>query len=409
MCDCVKSEKVPLLENKFQFKVGQAVADLQNHGSFLHIVDDLFESTTTNTESFATSGITKEDLYEFKLNKDSLQSLLQDQQKQFALKLPDGSVATLLKRDIVSCDFKLDVADPENKQEPYDIGLHYQGALQHAPEDSQVALSFYQNGDIIGNVSSIRGGNFTLTPVNPSVSGTSEQTHLFYKEASDVAYSDRQCNTVDDHSVKYSFSELSGLETKWSATEASGKCVRMYLETGFDIYTGKNSSVQNVISFVTGLFNQVSLIYANANIPMKMSGLYVWNVQDPYPGTSTSTLLQQFQTYRKTFNGDIAQLLCLKENGKVAAEFSAYCNPDRAQSMCYSGISLSYVNIPTYSWTVYVVTHEAGHLLGLRHTHACVWNGNNTAIDGCAGYVEGDCPLPPLPNVEVIGLGTSRS
>src|SRR5678815_583155 len=39
--------------------------------------------------------------------------------------------------------------------------------------------------------------------------------------------------------------------------------------------------------------------------------------------------------------------------------------------------------------------------MGSRHTHACVWNGNNTAIDGCgpsAGYpYEGNCNNAPIP------------
>jgi hypothetical protein len=44
-----------------------------------------------------------------------------------------------------------------------------------------------------------------------------------------------------------------------------------------------------------------------------------------------------------------------------------------------------------------VITHEMGHLMGSRHTHACVWNGNNTAIDGCSGATEGGCALPGIP------------
>jgi hypothetical protein len=59
-------------------------------------------------------------------------------------------------------------------------------------------------------------------------------------------------------------------------------------------------------------------------------------------------------------------------------------------------VSKNYSNVPTYSRTVKVITHEFGHLLGSRHTRACVWNGNNTAIDGCTG-VEGSCPTPPVP------------
>ncbi|MBL7809595.1 MAG: zinc-dependent metalloprotease, partial [Saprospiraceae bacterium] len=64
----------------------------------------------------------------------------------------------------------------------------------------------------------------------------------------------------------------------------------------------------------------------------------------------------------------------------------------------YSSIYATYNNVPTYSWTIEVLSHEIGHNLGSPHTHACAWNGNNTAIDGCgptAGYSEGcDGPLP---------------
>jgi hypothetical protein len=38
--------------------------------------------------------------------------------------------------------------------------------------------------------------------------------------------------------------------------------------------------------------------------------------------------------------------------------------------------------------------------MGSRHTHACVWNSNNTAIDGCARFVEGTCPIPNVPAAE---------
>jgi hypothetical protein len=52
-------------------------------------------------------------------------------------------------------------------------------------------------------------------------------------------------------------------------------------------------------------------------------------------------------------------------------------------------VNIDYLTVPTYSWTVEVITHELGHLLGSPHTHRCVWNGNNTAIDNCAGVAIG--------------------
>lgn len=66
----------------------------------------------------------------------------------------------------------------------------------------------------------------------------------------------------------------------------------------------------------------------------------------------------------------------------------------------------NYQSVPNYSWSVQVIAHEFGHLFGSRHTHACVWNGNNTAIDGCdPNGTEGGCPVPGIPS----GGGTIMS
>lgn len=74
----------------------------------------------------------------------------------------------------------------------------------------------------------------------------------------------------------------------------------------------------------------------------------------------------------------------------------------------------SYQLVPTYSGSVFIIAHEFGHLFGSRHTHDCVWNGNNTAIDGCSGCMENpdpnvggcqNCPNPGIPS----GGGTIMS
>src|SRR5690606_33871721 len=86
--------------------------------------------------------------------------------------------------------------------------------------------------------------------------------------------------------------------------------------------------------------------------------------------------------------GDIAHLINWPE-ATSAAYVNALCTD---WNYAYSAISKYYEEVPTYSWTIMVMSHEMGHSFGSRHTHNCSWNGNNTAIDGCgssAGYSDG--------------------
>ena len=158
-------------------------------------------------------------------------------------------------------------------------------------------------------------------------------------------------------------------------------------------------------NYVTGFFNQSAVLYSNESIPISLSQVYVWTSNDPYSDTgSSSTMLSGFQSYRNSFNGDVGHLVAFHGGGGIAAGFSAFCNSNIDNRQCFSGVNSSYSNVPTYSWTVQVFTHEMGHLFGSRHTHACVWNGNNTAIDGCSAP-EGTCSRPGLPS----GGGTIMS
>lgn len=88
--------------------------------------------------------------------------------------------------------------------------------------------------------------------------------------------------------------------------------------------------------------------------------------------------------------------------GQAASTNSGLCHPFVSQRLACAGVSPSYSTFPTYSRTVKVIAHEFGHILGARHTHACVWNGNNTAIDGCSGFTEGSCGVPAIPSQGTI-------
>lgn len=367
-----------------QFKLKHKI--LRNvRSNNVKLIENLF---FTHPLWFLHTGL-EEPRLDFTLHEYYFNQILDNKYEHLVLKLPDGSNTTLQKVNNFCCDFKLQTSSPIDAS-PVDYGLHYRGILNETP-NSLVALSFYKSKEIIGHIAT-DFQHFSIAPLETKT----EKKHVMHREKIDQRAP--ACDTP--HSpANYSLSELQGLSLAQLEQKTENKCIRMYMETDYDIYLGKGNNVQNVVTFVTGLFNQVATLYANESIPMKLSSLYVWNTQDPYTGTTTSSILQQFQAHRASnFQGDIGQLLGTKGGGGVAAGFNGLCNSNRAQSLCYSGINLSYQNLPTYSWTVNVVAHEAGHLLGCRHTHACVWNGNNTAIDSCAGSTEGGCPSPGLPS-----------
>jgi Metallo-peptidase family M12 len=178
--------------------------------------------------------------------------------------------------------------------------------------------------------------------------------------------------------------------------ERSDKVVKIYMEADYDLYVAQGSDVVVTTNFVTSLFGEVQKLYLADGINLELSEVKVNTVVDPYIGPSAGEYLSQFRTaLGGNFNGDLAHLVGTKGGGGVAY-VDVLCN--KTVGMGYSHIFPSYYNVPQYSWSVQVIAHEIGHNLGSYHTHSCVWNGNNTALDGCgttAGYGEGcDAPLP---------------
>ena len=120
-------------------------------------------------------------------------------------------------------------------------------------------------------------------------------------------------------------------------------------------------------------------------------------MRSPYSGSDSYQLLNQFQSRRTSIEGDLGQLLSYKASGGIAV-VDGLCERFTAYKLSFSSIGRSYKQVPNYSFTVMVMAHELGHLLGSQHTHACVWNNNGTALDGCAGYTEGNCSTPGVPS-----------
>lgn len=301
----------------------------------------------------------------------------------------------LFQSDIFTGDFSVTSSSTSGQPVGYSGGLHYWGIIS-GNNSSIAAISIFDE-EVMGMISSPGLGNLVLGKLEDD----QHFRHILYRDANLLVKPDIKCFTPEDDAV------IRSGDTQFQ-NKAMVNCLRLFWEVNYDIYQNKGS-VTNAVNYVTGLFNQSAIIYTNDGIPVELSEVYVWNTPSPYTASTTSAQLALFKSTRNSINGDLGHLLGLAGGGGIAAGFNGICNANLDNSQCYSMVYTSFSNVPAYSWSVMVVTHEQGHLMGSRHTHACVWNGNNTAIDNCgptAGYsYEGGCNNAPTP----VGGGTIMS
>src|SRR5690606_17195780 len=117
-----------------------------------------------------------------------------------------------------------------------------------------------------------------------------------------------------------------------------------------------------------------------------------------------------------TYNGDVAQLVSAIKttstgNGILSQEQIyqdlTICQVERKNLFSYAGIDIATsINnnklFSNYSLNIYVIINVLGHVLGSPHTHTCVLNGNNTAIDHCGHYYY---TTKPNPFCTIDGIG----
>lgn len=323
-----------------------------------------------------------------RLDPEMLATLKAAKTEQLRLEIPAGdrTYALALSRTYPAADQMIVRYASGNTRGRPDLGLHYRGTLIGQPE-THVALSL-MDGELQGLIALADGTTLVLGPLTNQPRST-ELVYLLYQDDPIFAEQDFECGT-DDSGVPYSVDQLNYPGIQRSST---GNCVKVYFEVDYNIFQNKGA---NTAAYIVAAFNEVAALFAEINVNLSISELFIWDQFSPYGGSSSGTLLTQFQSERPSFNGDIAQLLSYSASGGIAV-LSGLCHPISAARMSFSSIGSTFQSVPTYSWTIMVIAHELGHLLGSQHTHACVWNGNGTAIDGCAGFTEGSCGNPGVP------------
>lgn len=277
-----------------------------------------------------------------------------------------------------------------------DRGIHLKG-IQKNNGNSMSSLSIYEN-EIYGSAYNSDGLKLNITP-SPIKEQGSIMCLITDENFVDLSQFKLECNTDD-------FRHYIGSDLNIS-TRLNDNCksVLISIDVDYALYLKFKGNIQSISNYVTGLFNNVHSLYKKESISIALSQINIHATDDRLTHRTASEDLESFRTRYPNIKKTVKLLLSGFTLNKVATLGGiSYIN-----TLCTPSYSYAFVNVdgtfstsPLYSWDVFATTHELGHIMGSRHTHACVWGPkNNTAIDNCA-KVEGSCGNPGIPTKGTI-------
>jgi hypothetical protein len=376
-----------------QNKIGEKVLEYQRLKAIFKPISVLTSSQESNDQvvNKVVDGATLATL-----NFDKINEIVSSQFETIELQIPyqNQNIAVLLyKVNPFAEGFHVDT--DKGKNFDYQKGVYYRGIIKGKIE-SVSAFNFF-NGEFNGIISSAELGNVVVGKLNKL---NNQSDYIIYSDAKMKVLNDFDCHVNDDN-----FPARNNANPTQNVN--SLRCVSFYFEVDNDLFLQNGSNITTTTNWMTAVFNNVQTLFNNDTISVSLKSIFIWTDPDPYEGVGTTSFdyLNAFSQNTPVFDGDLGQLVGIDEGGLggVAVTIDGLCSE---LNYSYSDVNFSFQTVPTFSWTIQVITHEFGHLLGSRHTHACVWNGNNTAIDGCgpqAGFSEGACAIAPIPSTTEKG------
>lgn len=392
------SQDTPAAARSSKTPLSRSVEALKAAGGDFRTIRLFKEETTPAVDHSALRALVSEGLL-LRLDNPEVKSLLTRDTRHFTLPIPGRGALELVQVDY--SHLRVEGAHGEDLSST-NTAKHYQGILK-GDDRSLAALSVFRNlqtgaYEIAGVYSTRAEGNAVIGRLkgpNPS------NEHLVYLES---AVRDRppmvECGVNADGADPQQAVPLEDALPSDAATSAASaapsprtalaRCVRLHFEVEYDVYQAQGANTTN---YATTFFNISRTIYANEGIPLNLNYLRIWTSPDPEANISGyQNIWNHFwnRMYAEGIKGDIAMLAGVHVDRGIAA-LNPICGPDYNQA----GISpiRDYPAYPTYSWASATFPHEIGHLFGSPHTQACYWNGNSTALDGCAAP-EGSCARP---------------
>ncbi len=356
-------------------------------------------------------------------NTKVISELLQKSPEVLTVKLPfKGQIVTidLVKSNLFTDDFKI-LNSNGDKVDINTLGSHYQGVVRG--EKSVVGFSFFEN-EFSALISSSNEKTGTIEVVSLSIDTSGSQIIYADKDLK-AGLNSKLCASETLPAYKASLENIkenSVGKSQSNIAKSVGdplKCVTFFWEASYSFYsnfpnTGIFSAESKARAFILSLFNNFMIVYNNENIGVRLDGIKVWTTPDPY-GDNYYT----FSSLRRNFGANLAMLLSANKSATPGLEgtsglgfVDSICDIDDEKRHSFCGNVFGYGSLqtfPSFSWPVYLTTHEVGHNLGSPHTQSCFWNGNNTAIDGCAraeGYPDPynvTCFDGPIPTTNTQG------
>lgn len=198
------------------------------------------------------------------------------------------------------------------------------------------------------------------------------------------------CHTDDDEEVR---------ENNNNNRNSYADCLELYVECDYSSYLDNGSSTTNTQNWLTNIFSNVATIYNDYNVPIIVSQVFIWNTTDVYAAATGVTSMRTAFVNRLIANGlsgKVGYLLSTKDfAGGISYGIGGFCNPITTYPGPAALTCGMAGNVMNYPYNIQNVAHELGHVLGLRHTHACVWNGINTQIDDCGNVIAANTGKTP--------------
>jgi len=336
----------------------------KNSDFLLHLADK-----KENKNSFNLNG----DFYE--VSQKSLETLVKNRPSFFTQNLTVNNKRLKLALEQVvihTSDFRVNTSDGQEIYPDINPSIFYRGYIV-GDAYSWATLSI-TNGKLQYLIASDEGNFEIYQTENGKYKGTfSKDDHVGHNCLNNDETS------INDHSISHHY----------TSGARSGNCLQVYMEVDRHTFLQLVNTTATT-NWVNALFLNVSTIYAVHDVPLVLSQIFIRNtLPDPYASSNDIVAIKdQFvNTLQNNYNGRIAHLLTTRPlGGGIANGIGGFCNtyPSYPGPQCVS-TSLSANNTiqQNYSYNAYVVAHEMGHVLGLRHTHACVWNNTLVQIDDC--------------------------